>query len=76
MICIFSIANINVQIYNSVVILSNTHIKKKIFILHWEHLVKKKTLLSYLLLNQIKITTLIIENSIPVIFNIDSHIIQ
>lgn len=29
MICIFSIANINVQIYNSVVILSNTHIKKK-----------------------------------------------
>lgn len=42
MICIFSIAKINVQNYNSVVILSNTHIKKKIFILHWEHLVKKK----------------------------------
>lgn len=41
MICIFSIAKINVQNYNSVVILSNTHIKKK-FILHWEYLVKKK----------------------------------
>lgn len=75
MICIFSIAKINVQNYNSVVILSNTHIKKKIhFTLGISS--KKKTLLSYLLLNQIKITTLVIENSIPVIFNIDSHIIQ
>lgn len=44
--------------------------------LGWEHPVKKKNQLSYLLLNQTKITTLVIENSIPLIINIDSHIIQ
>lgn len=43
MICIFSIANINVQIYNSVVILSNTYTLKKNFHFTLGTSSKKKT---------------------------------